>query len=121
MLELSGPPNLRQPAQALGLKVTRGKEVLEVRPPLDVNKGTASVLWVRRLGAAATASVVYIGDDRTDEDAFRELRAAFPRAVTIRVGAPDHGETTAAEFTLETTSEVRDFLVALADYRSMSS
>lgn len=101
-----------------GLRVTRGKEVLELRPPLEVNKGTAAVLWVKRLGFSSTASVLYIGDDRTDEDAFRCLRDAFPKAVTIRVGDPDHGETTAAEFRVETPAEVKDFLVALAEYRS---
>jgi trehalose 6-phosphate phosphatase len=104
-------------ARALGLKVTKGKEVLELRPPLDVNKGTAAVLWVSRLGLSSSASVLYVGDDRTDEDAFRELRAAFPKAVTIRVGDPDHGETTEAEFRLDTPAEVKDFLVALAEYR----
>ena len=108
---------VEQLGKELGLKVTRGKEVLELRPPLEVNKGTAAVVWVKRLGMSQSASVVYIGDDRTDEDAFRELRAAFPKAVTIRVGDPDHGETTAAEFRVETTTEVKDFLVALAEYR----
>jgi trehalose 6-phosphate phosphatase len=105
-------------ARELGLKVTKGKEVLELRPPLEVNKGTAAVLWVKRLGLSSSASVLYVGDDRTDEDAFRELRAAFSKAVTIRVGDPDHGETTEAEFRLETPAEVKDFLVALAEYRS---
>jgi trehalose-phosphatase len=105
-------------ARDLGLRVTRGKEVLELRPPLEVNKGTAAVLWVKRLGMSSAASVLYIGDDRTDEDAFRELREAFPKAVTIRVGDPDHGETTSAEFRVETPSEVKDFLIALAEYRS---
>jgi trehalose-phosphatase len=104
-------------AKEFGLVVTRGKEVLELRPPLQVNKGTAGVLWVKRLGLSASASVLYIGDDRTDEDAFRELRAAFPRAVTIRVGDPDHGETTSAEFRVETPAEVTEFLSALAEYR----
>jgi trehalose 6-phosphate phosphatase len=104
-------------AKELGLRVTSGKEVLELRPPLDVNKGTAAVMWVQRLGASASASVLYIGDDRTDEDAFRALRDAFPRVVTVRVGEPDHGETTAAEFGVETPAEVKDFLVALAVYR----
>jgi trehalose 6-phosphate phosphatase len=108
-------------ASELGLRVTRGKEVLELRPPLDVNKGTAAVMWVKRLGASPSASVLYIGDDRTDEDAFRELRDAFPRAVTIRVGDPDHGETTFAEFRLETPAEVKDFLVAVAEMRKLSS
>jgi trehalose-phosphatase len=104
-------------ADTYGLRVTRGKEVLELRPPLEVNKGTAAVLWVQRLGLSSSASVLYVGDDRTDEDAFRELRAAFPKAVTIRVGEPDHGETTSAEFRVETPAEVKDFLVALAEYR----
>ena len=108
-------------AKELGLTMTRGKEVLELRPPLEVNKGTAAVIWVKRLGMSGAASVVYIGDDRTDEDAFRELRAAFPKAVTIRVGDPDHGETTSAEFRLETTQEVKDFLVALAELRRRPS
>jgi trehalose-phosphatase len=108
-------------AKENGLRVTRGKEVLELRPPLDVNKGTAAVLWVNRLGASPSASVLYVGDDRTDEDAFHELRKAFPRAVTIRVGDPDHGETTRAEFRLETPAEVKDFLLALAEYRRAGS
>jgi trehalose 6-phosphate phosphatase len=98
----------------LGLKVTRGKEVLELRPPIEVNKGTAGVLWVRRLGDTSSASVLYIGDDRTDEDAFRELPAAFPGAVTVRVGDPDPGETTAAELRADSTAEVVEFLVAVA-------
>lgn len=105
----------------LGLRITRGKEVLELRPPLEVNKGTAAVLWVKRLGFSPGASVLYIGDDRTDEDAFRELRDAFPRAVTIRVGDPDHGETTFAEFKVDTPADVTEFLVALANYRTAGS
>ena len=109
---------IERTAKELGLRVTRGKEVLELRPPLDVNKGTAAVLWTKRLGVSTAASVLYIGDDRTDEDAFRELRAAFPKAVTIRVGDPDRGETTSAEFRVETPAEVKDFLVALASSRA---
>jgi trehalose-phosphatase len=104
-------------ARELGLKVTRGKEVLELRPPIAVNKGTAGVLWVRRLGTSPAGSALYIGDDRTDEDAFRELRDAFPRCVTVRVGDPDHGETTTAELRVETPAEVREFLSQLAAYR----
>lgn len=104
-------------ASQLGLVVTRGKEVLELRPPMKINKGTAAVLWTKQVGIAASNSAVYIGDDRTDEDAFRELRAEFPRAVTIRVGDPDHGEETAAEFRVETPAEVTKFLVELAAVR----
>jgi trehalose-phosphatase len=112
---------INQLAAEHGLVVTRGKEVLELRPPLEVNKGTAAVLWTRDVGTPASGSVLYIGDDRTDEDAFRELRAAFAGAVTIRVGDPDHGEHTAAEYRVETPAEVREFLVALAAVRGRAA
>ena len=50
-----------------------------------------------------------MGDDRTDEDAFRALRSRSSRAVTVRV---THGEdiTTAAEFSVEDPAAVRSFL-----------
>ena len=108
---------INQLASELGLVVTRGKEVLELRPPLKINKGTAAVLWVKKLGTPPGGSTLYIGDDRTDEDAFHELRTAFPRAVTIRVGDPDPGDASVAEFRLETPMAVREFLLALAAVR----
>lgn len=101
-------------AEEQGLVVTRGKEVLELRPPIRINKGTAAVIWVHELGTPPAGSTIYIGDDRTDEDAFRELRAAYPRAVTVRVGEPDAGAGTDAEFLLASTDEVAQFLAALA-------
>lgn len=104
-------------AADLGLIVTRGKELLELRPPMKINKGTAAVIWARQVGSHASKSALYIGDDRTDEDAFRELRAEIPRAVTIRVGDPEHGEETSAEFRVETPADVAQFLVALAAVR----
>jgi trehalose 6-phosphate phosphatase len=107
-------------ATELGLVVTRGKEVLELRPPIQVNKGTAAVEWatsVRALDQGAAA--IYIGDDRTDEDAFHALRAAAPHAaVTVRVGDPDVGETTFAEFRLSSPDQVREFLEALSAIRT---
>ncbi|MCL6612865.1 MAG: trehalose-phosphatase [Peptococcaceae bacterium] len=52
-----------------GLEILRGKKVLEVRPR-GVNKGIA----VEKLtGEYAEAFPVYLGDDATDEDAFRAL------------------------------------------------
>jgi trehalose 6-phosphate phosphatase len=54
------------------LRITEGKMVVEIRPPIDVSKGTI----VRQLvGEHHLAGVVYLGDDRTDVDAFRALRA----------------------------------------------
>ncbi len=53
-----------------GLRPRWGRMVLEIRPPLDANKGTA----VRRLLAEhGLQRALYAGDDMTDLDAFRGL------------------------------------------------
>jgi trehalose-phosphatase len=100
-------------SHTLGLVVTRGKGVVEIRPPTVVNKGTASVALIRRLDAATSAaSIAYLGDDETDEDAFRQLRAEWPHAVAVRVGGPIT-RASAAEFTLADHHAVRDLLTAM--------
>ena len=57
-------------ARAAGLVPRFGRKVLELRPPLDADKGTAvrHLLERHRLGRA-----LYAGDDTTDLDAFRAL------------------------------------------------
>ncbi len=57
-------------AASQGLRVTRGKLVIEVRPPLEIDKGTAITELIR---SAGLRSALYLGDDRTDIDAFRAL------------------------------------------------
>ena len=53
-----------------GLRPRWGRKVLEIRPPLDADKGTA----VRELiDAAGLQRALYAGDDDTDLDAFRSL------------------------------------------------
>lgn len=53
-----------------GLRVRWGRHVLEVRPPVDADKGTA----VRRLLLdTGLERALYAGDDTTDLDAFRGL------------------------------------------------
>ncbi len=58
-----------------GLRLTEGKKVVEVRPDVDWHKGRATRFLMDTLltGSMSQAPVVYIGDDRTDEDAFRAL------------------------------------------------
>jgi trehalose 6-phosphate phosphatase len=57
-------------ARAAGLEARWGRKVLELRPPVDADKGTAvrALLSERGLRRA-----LYAGDDTTDLDAFREL------------------------------------------------
>lgn len=56
---------------AQGLFVTEGKMVIELRPPLQVNKGWALARLTSRY---RLRSLIYLGDDFTDVDAFAFLR-----------------------------------------------
>ena len=100
-------------AERLGLAVTSGKMLIEVRAPVEVNKGTAVIALAERLGALEPgASVIFAGDDVTDEDAFRRLRIEHPGAVTVRV--TEHPEMpTAAEFAVRDPAAVQDGLERL--------
>jgi trehalose-phosphatase len=105
-------------AEECGLRMTHGKEVLELRPPIGVDKGTAAVEVVQRLGGLNPgASVLCAGDDQTDEDAFRALRAAQPVCVTVRVGAAFDGATTRAEFSVVDTDGMRALLEHVLELR----
>lgn len=91
------------------LRCTGGKKVFEVRPRMDWHKGKA-VLWLLgELHIGPKAVPLYIGDDKTDEDAFRAIKG---RGIGIYVG--HHGEPTEADYRLEDTREVEAFLRRLA-------
>lgn len=128
-------------AEPLGLRVMHGKMLVEVRPDARVDKGTAVVRLATELGAIpergagrpqeesdaagdgsdqagrnAAGSGVFVGDDRTDEDAFRALRARSRRVVTVRV-THEEDVATAAEFSVEDPADVRLFLEWLLERR----
>ena len=91
------------------LRITTGKFVLEARPNIEWDKGRA-VLWLLRTLQGPDwpirALPVYIGDDVTDEDAFRALRRS---GVTVLVGPLPPGGT-AAQYRLDSPSDVAVFL-----------
>jgi len=59
-------------AEGAGLVTHWGRKVLEIRPPVELNKGRG----VRRLIEETPIAVAaYVGDDTTDLDAFAALRA----------------------------------------------
>ena len=60
-------------ARAAGLVPRWGRKVLEIRPAVEADKGTAVRTLLRRAGASRA---LYAGDDATDLDAFDGLQAA---------------------------------------------
>jgi len=88
------------------LAVMNGKAMLEGRPPVPWDKGQAvlHVLKVRH-GAdwPAKARALYVGDDMTDEYAFRALRGI---GRSILVAAPGTAAASAADLTLPAPDDV---------------
>ena len=72
-------------AERHGLRVVPGRMIVELRPALALNKGTAIHELVTELGLRG---VVFFGDDVTDVDGFRVLRALRDEglAATLSVG-----------------------------------
>lgn len=93
-----------------GLRKAHGKMVFELRPDLEWDKGRA-LLWLLGILGLDRPEVlpVYLGDDLTDEDAFRALAG---RGLGVLV-AEEPGET-AAGYTLRDADEVREFLERVA-------
>ncbi len=92
--------------QSGALTITSGKKVIEVRPNLNWTKGRA-VLWLIKRTRRRSLLPIYIGDDRTDEDAFD----ALTNAITIRVGAHRRSK---ARYYVRNTREVVTFLEWIA-------
>ncbi len=65
------------------IRITSGKKVFEVRPYVKWDKGLAVLWFLNKLGKGKQTLPVYIGDDTTDEDAFKALKE---RGLTVRVG-----------------------------------
>lgn len=96
------------------LRMVEGKEVVNLLPPVDWHKGSA-LKWLlelldslpRRVGGILP---IYIGDDVTDEDAFKEVAE---KGFAVRVGSPE--TTSAASYYVSSTDEVEQVLQALLD------
>ena len=82
--------------------------MVELRPDIDWDKGTA-LAWIRdRISGTGRALPIYIGDDLTDEDAFDAIR--FNGVGVFVRHDEDGGRPTSATFTLNNPTEVREFL-----------
>ncbi len=100
------------PAVKNQIKKRSGKMVLEIHPPINWDKGKA-VLWLlarwKYLFSGRGVLPVYLGDDLTDEDAFRALKN---KGITGRVGKAG---SSAAGYYLRDHREVLKFLEGVVD------
>jgi len=98
-----------------GLRVTTGREVIELRPDLDWDKGKTLRWVIDHLHEAGSGALtpVYLGDDITDEDAFDAVRRD---GVPILVRHGDDGDrATAALYALDSPARAGEFTDRLAD------
>ncbi|MGA9490333.1 MAG: trehalose-phosphatase [Mycobacterium sp.] len=106
---------VRRAGQRTALRVTTGREVIELRPNVDWDKGR-TLRWVldhiRDKDGSSPLLPIYLGDDITDEDAFD---AVADDGVGILVRHGDDGDrATAARYALENPDRVREFIERLA-------
>jgi trehalose 6-phosphate phosphatase len=106
---------VRSAGQRTALQVTTGREVIELRPAVDWDKGK-TLRWVldyiRDNEGSSSLLPIYLGDDITDEDAFD---AVADDGIAILVRHSDDGDrATAARYALEDPDRVREFTERLA-------
>jgi trehalose-phosphatase len=98
-------------AEHAGLRKRGGKKIFELQPDVPWDKGHAVSWLTEALGLDhAGVVVMYLGDDVTDEDAFRVL-AKVENGLGIRVGGAD--AETLASYCLRDCDEVEEFLQSL--------
>jgi trehalose-phosphatase len=88
-----------------------GKKVYELLPAIDWDKGKAVVWLLETLGLQPRSGgirPIYIGDDSTDEDAFRALQQ-----VGVGIVVSEESQPTAASYSLKNPPDIERFLRAL--------
>jgi trehalose 6-phosphate phosphatase len=107
-------------AEQAGLRVHWGRKVLEVRPPVTIDKGLGVRRLIEEVGSGVE-SAMYAGDDRTDIDAFRALDRLHQDGAlqhVLRVGvASDEGPTeitSEADLVVDGPGGMRRLLTLLA-------
>ncbi|MEK9503721.1 trehalose-phosphatase [Gaopeijia maritima] len=112
-LEKAAAARTRAIAEARGLRFSHGRRVVELRPPDAWDKGRAVEWFLDRWASGGSRPrALYIGDDVTDEDAFRALSSGAGTGIVVRPRPP---RDTAARWALEGPTEVRTLLLRLVD------
>lgn len=98
------------------LRLTHGRKVLEVRPVINWNKGRAVEFLLESLALNNCDDVlpIFVGDDKTDEDAFKVLREGNRGYGILVSSIPKESD---AFYSLKDPSEVMKFLKLLVKWR----
>jgi len=111
---------IAQRAQDAGLRTHWGRKVLEVRPPVKIDKGGGIERLLSEPGGERIEVAMYVGDDTTDLDAFRALATMVTEGrltQAVRVGvASDEGPseiTEDADVVVDGPAGVAELLAAL--------
>ncbi|KAK6926387.1 Trehalose-phosphatase [Dillenia turbinata] len=102
------------------LRLTHGRKVLEVRPVIDWDKGKAVEFLLESLGLNNCNDVlpIYVGDDRTDEDAFKVLREGNLGYGILVSSVPKESK---AYYSLRDPTEVMEFLKLVVAWKQSSA
>ena len=91
--------------------VMKNKKVLELKPNIKWDKGMYCLYMLRRFDQEAQKILpIYIGDDRTDETAFKALKG---KGITVFVRG--ERKTSLAQYYVNSTNEVKNFLQLIAE------
>ena len=91
------------------MKITRGKDIVEIMPNIDWEKGDA--IKKIRQECGGNPLFMFFGDDRSDEEGFADVQDAG--GIAVYIGSPR--EDTKALHQLESPAEVAQVLALLSD------
>ncbi len=94
------------------IMITSGKKIWEVRPPVKWDKGKTALFLIKEKRKTAKKILpVYLGDDKTDEDAFKAIGKG---GICVFVGRPGRS---AAPYYFKGVAEVRRFIRRVIDIK----
>lgn len=117
-------PKLRDWSDKYGLTLFQGRKVFELRPPVEIDKGTAFIQFIEDF---KVQSAVYLGDDTTDASVLEAAKKLRETGKCEAYGIGVHSQNTPAEihlhedYSVDGVDGVSDFLSTLVKAFKASS